>query len=178
MEHDPMAQVPARITWAVELLDVGPDDRVLELGCGPGVAVALVAERLDGGCITAIDRSAVAIERASARNAAHVAAGRAELRRTDLAGFDGAPNAYDKAFAVNVNAFWTGAADAESATLARVLRPGGTLWLVYEGPTPGSAPDVGPTVAANLQRHGFVTKVTPEPDAGSVAIRGQLTSGS
>jgi hypothetical protein len=30
----------ARNRWAVQLLDVQPADRVIELGCGPGVAIA------------------------------------------------------------------------------------------------------------------------------------------
>jgi hypothetical protein len=41
--------VPGRLRWAVELLEVAPDDQLLEIGPGPGVSVALVCERLTGG---------------------------------------------------------------------------------------------------------------------------------
>ena len=62
----------ARLEWAVETLAVQPADRLLEIGCGHGVAVSLVCERLDGGSIVAIDRSPTMIELATRRNAIHV----------------------------------------------------------------------------------------------------------
>ena len=31
--------VPGRLRWAVQLLDVAPDDQILEIGPGPGVFV-------------------------------------------------------------------------------------------------------------------------------------------
>jgi trans-aconitate methyltransferase len=57
----------------VDALAVEPDDRLLEIGCGHGVAVTLACQKLDRGSITAIDRSPTMIEMASKRNADHVA---------------------------------------------------------------------------------------------------------
>lgn len=163
-------KVPARVAWAVDLLDVQPDDHVLDIGGGPGVSVALVCDRLDGGRVTAIDRSATAIARARARNADHVAAGRAVLHQVDLAAYDGDADQFDKAFAVNVNVFWTSDASAECQVLTRVLRPDGVVLLVYAGPTPGGTRTVGPQVAATLERHGFTTELRHHPSDTMVAV--------
>ncbi|MDF2743274.1 MAG: class SAM-dependent methyltransferase, partial [Actinomycetia bacterium] len=103
--------VPERIRWAVQVLDPAPGDQLLEIGCGPGVAVAAICQRLRDGRVVAIDRSATAIARATRRNGDCIASGRAVLRTValeDLAA-DGLPEAgpgFDKVFAMNVNLFW------------------------------------------------------------------------
>src|SRR3982750_1859500 len=65
-----------RFVWAVDTLEVRPADGLLEVGCGHGVAISLVCERLTMGTITAIDRSPKMIEMATRRNREHVDAGR------------------------------------------------------------------------------------------------------
>ena len=168
-----MAVVPERVRWAVETLGVRPDDQVLELGCGPGVAAELVCERLDGGCITAIDRSATAIERARRRNARHVEAGRARFAHLEVVRAAELGLRFDKVFAVNVNLFWTGRPETQLATLRDLLRRGATLALYYETPPRRAAEPVANAVAAALARGGFTT-VTTQPSASLVCIRGAL----
>jgi SAM-dependent methyltransferase len=169
--------VPVRLAWAVDLVDPSPGEQILEFGCGPGVAAALVADRLDGGRLVAIDRSATAVERTKARNAEHVRSGRVVVQQVELARLGGSSGAFDKAFAVNVNVFWTSPADAECAVLARVLRSGGLVHLVYGGP-PGARAgvrDIEPVVIGNLERYGFETSVRRDAGRGLVAVVGALS---
>ncbi len=41
--------IPARIRWAVDVMDVQPHDHILEIGCGPGAAAELICEQLETG---------------------------------------------------------------------------------------------------------------------------------
>jgi cyclopropane fatty-acyl-phospholipid synthase-like methyltransferase len=152
---------PERITHAVELLDVQPDDRLLELGCGGGVAVPLVCERLDGGTIAAVDRSEVQVERALRRNAAEVDSGKAVIRVAEIADVDGGP--FDKVFAVNVNVFWTEPATRELAAIRAVLAPGGRLYLFYDPPSPTKRRSLEEKLVATLAAGGFEPVLVDSP---------------
>lgn len=127
--------VPERIHWAVETLAVEPGDRLLEIGGGPGIAASLICDRLDRGNLLLIDRSATAIERTRRRNPEHVASGRLALATIDLADFDPGKARFDKAFAVNVNVFWTTPATDELARIRRALDHDGRFFLFYETPS-------------------------------------------
>ncbi len=61
-------KIPWRLHWTVERLDLSGDEAILEIGCGRGVAVSLICPLLRSGTITAIDRSAKAVEAAQKRN--------------------------------------------------------------------------------------------------------------
>jgi SAM-dependent methyltransferase len=167
--------VPERIRWAVETMGVGPDDRLLEIGCGSGAAVALICERLVGGRIVAIDRSATAIARANRRNAGHVAAGKAVLRTVALEQLGPADvlagrERFDKVFAMNVNLFWVRSPAGELDLIRGLLAPGGALYLFYGyggSPAHDKAGENASRIPAVLGRHlrgrGFAVEVMEGP---------------
>ena len=115
-----------RLRAVVERLGLRPADRVLEIGCGHGVAATLVCERLDGGAYTAVDRSPKMIEAARRRNAAHVAAGRAEFLVMALEALDLGERRFDVIFAVRVGLFHREPERAR-ALVERWLAPAGAL---------------------------------------------------
>jgi SAM-dependent methyltransferase len=146
-------KVPERLAWAVETLEVRPAERLLEIGCGTGVAASLVCERLEGGSITAIDRSPKMIEAAAEKNRAHVESGRAVFRRAELRDADFGEGAFDRAFAFNVNVFWQQPA-REIEIVRRMLAPGGTLHLFYQPPSAGMIGRVEEDVSRVMREHG------------------------
>jgi cyclopropane fatty-acyl-phospholipid synthase-like methyltransferase len=146
---------PQRVRWAVEILAVQPGDRVLEIGCGSGVAATAICERLGDGWMLAIDRSPIQIERARTRNEAQLASGRLSLETVELADLEVGGARFDKVFAINVNLFWLGYATAELDAVRRALAADGTLFLFYETPGRKEARQVAGRLAAVLEAEPF-----------------------
>jgi SAM-dependent methyltransferase len=127
-----MASRPSeRFVWAVDTLALDPADRVLEVGCGHGVAVSLVCERLTSGRITAVDRSEKMIEMAARRNREHLAAGRAVLKTVALEQADFGAERFDKVFAFNVAPFWLAPREA-LGIVRRHLAPDGAVYVFWD----------------------------------------------
>ena len=105
-----------------------PGDRVLELGCGHGVAASLVCDRLTGGGhLTAIDRSQKMVDAASARNAEHVTAGRATFICTTFEDADFGGQRFDKVFGIHFPPADRHDPEGTRARVQELLAPGGTV---------------------------------------------------
>jgi ubiquinone/menaquinone biosynthesis C-methylase UbiE len=147
-----------RLVWAVETLGVRPDDRLLEVGCGHGVAVSLVCERLDGGSVLGIDRSAKMIEMAARRNAAHVAAGRAAFQVAALHEADLGDAEFDLVFAIHVPVLLRGDPRRELAVVRSHLAPGGRFALPFQPLDPATTEPTARRLAGILEAGGFTVE--------------------
>ena len=168
--------------WMVDLLGVTPHDRVLEVGFGPGVALADLLARASDGFVVGVDASELMVRQARSRHADAIAMGRLEIRQGDAGSLPDDDAAFDKVCGTHVIYFWADAV-ATVRELRRVLRPGGTLALAYQerdrmppraaaGLTRAGARLVGPgeveevVRAAGFEDIRVETKVAPQGPAG------------
>jgi ubiquinone/menaquinone biosynthesis C-methylase UbiE len=142
----------------LELLHICPDDRVLEIGFGPGLAVARAAQLATQGKVVGIDHSELMLRQARRRNAAAIRAGRVELL---LGSADALPRfdaAFNKVLAINVNMFWKDPASVLKG-LRSVMKPGGVIALTHQPRLPGAtradAEAAAERMASFLQAAGF-----------------------
>jgi ubiquinone/menaquinone biosynthesis C-methylase UbiE len=111
---------------AIEVLDPMPDHVVVAIGCGPGVGIQLLVERLGHGRVVGIDPSAVMISEAWRRNQRWIDAGIVELIETTAGRLPVPGSSFDGAIAVNSMQLWE-PLDDSIREVARSLRPGGRL---------------------------------------------------
>lgn len=128
------SEISPRIAAFVAALPLRAGMRILEIGCGPGVAAREVARRIGDGFVLGIDRSDKAIALAVKGSAAEIGAGRLAFRRVPAEEFKLLPDeaAFDLVFAMRVGALDGRHPDAGRRVLARLrkaVRPGGSLFV-------------------------------------------------
>ncbi|MEJ1160705.1 SAM-dependent methyltransferase [Prosthecomicrobium sp. N25] len=142
----------ARLRQVVALLAPRSGERVLEIGCGHGVAIGLVLAQAAEARVVAVDRSPAMVAAARRRNAGF--GDRVDVVEADLAALDLGGRLFDKIFAVRVGAFARKDAGPELAAAARHLAPSGRLYLFMDSPS-GDAATLGSAMAQTLVRHGW-----------------------
>ncbi|HZS02073.1 MAG TPA: class I SAM-dependent methyltransferase [Chloroflexota bacterium] len=174
-----MARTDADDRWVVDLLDVRPDDRVLEIGYGPGVAIALLAARAPAGLVVGVDPSDVMARQARQRSRGAVRAGRVRLCQGDALALPFGDARFTKACAIHAVYFWR-PLEAALREAHRVLAPDGLF--VLAGRT--YRPDAGrfspsrygltdaqlAEIAAGLELAGFRSVASERRDLGRETI--------
>jgi SAM-dependent methyltransferase len=147
-----------RNAWAVSLLDVRPEHRVLEIGFGPGLAIREFSRIARDGYVCGIDHSESMLRQASRRNRDAIRRGVVDLRLgsvDDLPAFD---TPFDKILAVNTMLFWR-APQARLRELRLLLRPGGSIAVAHQPRGPGATDQTaaaeGEEIEAALVAAGF-----------------------
>ncbi|MFJ9372356.1 class I SAM-dependent methyltransferase [Streptomyces sp. NPDC101455] len=117
--------------WTIEHMDVRGRQRVLDVGCGGGMAVKLLSGRAAQGFVAGVDYSMEMVEQAVRRNLPAVARGRVEIRHGDCSQLPYEDSSFDQVCAIETFYFWPdplgGLAEAY-----RVLKPGGQVAVTLE----------------------------------------------
>ena len=159
----------ARLPWAVSRLDLAPDARVLEVGCGHGVAATAVLAALGAdGAYVGVDRSPKMVAAAATRNASAVAAGRARFVEGEVPDLDLGDARFDHVVAARVAAL---ARPAPLAWVRRHLGPGGRLTLVVDSPAAAGTRDHVAALRTALPAAGFA-----RPDVDEARLDGGLVA--
>jgi SAM-dependent methyltransferase len=144
---------------ALARLAVGPEDRVLELGCASGRLLSRLAASVRRGFVAGVDPSEAMVRHARHRNRRWLERGRLAVHVGSSADLGTFPDAhFDAVLGVHVVCFWS-EPQRDLAEVWRVLRPGGRVLLGFR-PDPGGArrdPGSVParSVAAWLRAAGF-----------------------
>ena len=165
--------IPERIRWAVDLMDVGPADNILEIGCGPGAGAELICRRLETGKLFAIDRSESGVDRTKRRCREFIESGRLTVRQIDLATLRVPVRRLHKVFAFNVNLFWVRSCDAEVALLHERVLPGGAVYLFYDANRTELVPNMVKKASAALSAGGFRVSAVEHKAPSVVGIIGR-----
>ena len=123
--HSPVAR------WGLRFLELAPDARVLDCGCGGGANIKRLLKLCPKGKVQGIDYSAVSVEKARKVNAGAIAAGQCTVQQASVAELPFEAEQFDVVTAFETVYFWLELAQ-NFREVYRVLKPGGIFFICNE----------------------------------------------
>jgi ubiquinone/menaquinone biosynthesis C-methylase UbiE len=154
--------------WVIGPLDIQQNDKVLEVGFGPGVGIQLLARSASAGYVAGVDQSEEMVKQATARNVKAIESGRVDMRHDSVESLPFKDDTFDKALAINSMQVWADAV-AGLREMRRVMRAGGRIALGFT-PYSGQPKD---GLSEILTAAGFVEARVVESDKGFCALAGK-----
>jgi ubiquinone/menaquinone biosynthesis C-methylase UbiE len=115
-----------RNAWTLSLLDLRPEDHVLDVGCGPGALIQALAAHVTNGIVAGVDLSPLMLQQATRRNAEMIGAGRVQLQQGSALALPFTDASFDTVLSANSVPFWPDQL-AGVQEIRRVLKPGERL---------------------------------------------------
>lgn len=163
-----------RNAWTVDLLDLQPGGRVLEIGFGPGLSLHRIASRVGTpGLVAGIDLSDTMLSQAQHRNRVAVASARMDLRVASVTHLPDFGASFDAVLAVKTIGFWPDL-PSRSREIRERLVPEGRFAVTMQprskGATAATTEQLRLEIEANLCAAGFVDVTAHTLDLKPLAV--------
>lgn len=118
-------------TWGLQKIQVKSDTPILDIGCGGGQTIHILASQFNQHNIYGIDYSQQAVESSIRKNSKAVADGRVNISRGDVSALSFDDGFFGMITAIQTHYFWP---DLDQAVkeIVRVLETGGTFVMISE----------------------------------------------
>ena len=123
--HSPVAR------WGLHFLELAPDAKVLDCGCGGGANMKRLLKKCPQGIVKGIDYSPVSVEKSKRLNAKAISEGRCCVLEASVAALPFEDNKFDVVTAFETVYFWPGLADC-FREVYRVTKTGGIFLICNE----------------------------------------------
>jgi len=130
-----------RNSLAVEKLSPMPNDKILEIGFGPGVTINQIVENYKNVFVAGIDISDVMLKQASHRNRRYIDVQNVVLENASVENIPFNENYFDKVLGSNVSLFFPNPIE-NFKEIKRVLKPYGVLLNVLQPKSAKTRDDV------------------------------------
>ena len=120
----------AHARWTADLLEIQPEDKIIEIGFGNGANIKLLLQKAIRGSVTGAEISKTAIEMASKKNAKAISEGRVKLHLAQGNALPSENNVFDKACSV-ATAYVIEDPGAVFKEMFRVLKPKGLAAITF-----------------------------------------------
>jgi ubiquinone/menaquinone biosynthesis C-methylase UbiE len=117
--------------WGLEQVRIEPAFTILDVGCGGGRTIHVLASRASAGRVHGVDYSEASVEASRDTNRTAVAAGRVEIQQGSVSKLPFADAMFDLVTAVETHFYWPDLPN-DAREILRVLKPGGTLLVISE----------------------------------------------
>ncbi|TBW29960.1 class I SAM-dependent methyltransferase [Gramella sp. KN1008] len=116
--------------WTLNLMDIQPDDDIIEIGFGNGANIQLLSQQAPGGSVTGIEVSDTAMEMASRKNAKSISEGKVKLHKTSGNALPFKDGSFDKACTVATAYVFEDPGEVFKE-MHRVLKPAGRAAVTF-----------------------------------------------
>ena len=163
---------------AVDVLNLAPTDRVLEVGFGHGRTLAEIIRRVPGGFVAGADASRDMLRLATSTNVAAIKRGLLVVKQAQSHALPFPDASFDKVLAVHTLYFWKHPL-IELRECRRVLKDGGRIVLGFRPKTPSAEAEFPSSVytfrtveevGLLLHESGFSKAAATEFQSGNRAI--------